>query len=146
MSHPGPEYPAPAQPGTPEGAWGASQGDPQAQPEKKSGARKWASLAGTVAVVGVGAAYSLTGGFGIGDPEVDDCVQMQGDTDFDVVDCDSADAEMKIVGIDDQELTRPDFEAADITDVCADFPATEYVLWIGDMVTEPGTIYCTEPV
>ena len=68
MTHAGPEYPAPApgQPGTPDGASAA----PQAEPEKKSGAKKWASLAGTVVVLGGGAAYTLTGGFGIGDPKV----------------------------------------------------------------------------
>ncbi len=144
MTHPGSDYAAPGQPGTPQGAWAARENAPQ--PEKKSGAKKWASLAGTVAVVGAGAAYQLTGGFGIGDPKVDDCVQMKGDTDFTVVDCGSAEAEMKIVGIDEKELTRPDFETADVNDICASFPKTEYVLWIGDMVTEPGTIYCTEPV
>ena len=142
MTNPASEYPAPGRPDAVDGA----EATPPAQPEKKSGAKKWASLAGTVVVVGAGAAYSLTGGFGANDPKIDDCVQMKGDTDFDVVDCDSGDAEMKIVGIDDQEMTRPDFEAAAIEDVCADFPATEYVLWIGDMMTEPGTIYCTEPV
>ena len=83
MTHPGTDYPAPGQPGTPDSAWAA----PQAEPEKKSGAKKWASLAGTVVVAGVGGAYALTGGFGIGDPKVDDCVQMKGNTDFEVVDC-----------------------------------------------------------
>ena len=143
MTHPGPEYPAPGQPGTPAGASPA----PQAEPEKKSGAKKWAGLAGTVAVVGVGAAYSLTGGFGIGDPKVDDCVQMRGETDFEVVDCGSAEAEYKIVGIHDEELTFPDFEAAAAVDeVCQEFQTWEVALWIGDMETEPGTIYCSEPV
>jgi hypothetical protein len=139
MTHPGPDYPTPAQHGV------SADALPEQPAEKKAGTKKWASLAGTVAVVGVGAAYSLTGGFGIGDPKVNDCIHMKGDTDFDVVECDSSDAEMKIVGIDDQELTRPDFESADINDICAKFPATEYVLWIGDVMTEPGTIYCTEP-
>lgn len=115
---------------------------PPAEPEKKSGAKKWLSLAGTVAVVGVGAVYSLTGGFGIGDPKVGDCVQPEGESDFDVVDCSDDAAEMKIVGIDGQEMARPDFQAASDTDVCVDFPTTEYVLWVGDVMTEPGTIYC----
>ena len=86
MTHPGPDYPAPAQPGTPEAAW-APQDAPQEPTEKKSGAKKWASIAGTVAVVGVGAAYTLTGHFGIGDPAVNDCVHMKSETDFEVVDC-----------------------------------------------------------
>ena len=142
MTHPGTDHPAPGQPGTPDGAWAA----PQAEPEKKSGAKKWASLAGTVAVAGVGGAYALTGGFGIGDPKVDDCIKTVSESDFEVVDCGSDEAEMKVVGIDEQEMTRPDFEAADIMDICVDFPKTEYVLWYGDIITEPGTIYCTEPV
>ena len=147
MTHAGPQYPAPGQPGTPEGAWAAPQDAPQAQPEKKTGAKKWASLAGTIAVAGVGGAYALTGGFGIGDPKVDDCVQMKGQTDFEVVDCGSAEAEYKIVGIHDEELTYPDFEAAAAVDeVCQKFQTWEVALWIGDLETEPGTIYCSEPV
>ena len=103
-------------------------------------------MAGTVAVVGVGAAYQLTGGFGIGDPKVNDCVQMKGDTDFDVVDCGSADAEYKIVGIDDEKMKYPDFQdAAAADEICTDFQTWEVALWIGDVLTEPGTIYCSEP-
>jgi hypothetical protein len=71
---------------------------------------------------------------------------MASETDFDVVDCGADEAEMKIVGIDEQEMTRSEFDEAPIEAVCADFASTEYALWIGDMVTEPGTIYCTEPV
>ena len=115
---------------------------PQAEPEKKSGAKKWASLAGTVVVVGGVAAYNLTGGFGIGDPEVGDCVQMTSDTEFEAVDCGAAEAEYKIVGIDGQEMTYPDFEAAPMEDICADFATTVVPLWIGGMEPEPGTIYC----
>ena len=72
MTHPGPEYPAagPARPAT-EAAWGAPQdAAPAPSRRRRADAKKWASLAGTVVVVGVGAAYTLTGGFGIGDPEV----------------------------------------------------------------------------
>jgi hypothetical protein len=144
MTHPGPQYPEPGQPGTPQGAWAAPQDAPQAAPEKKSGAKKWASLAGTVVVAGVGGAYALTGGFGIGDPKVNDCVQMKGETDFDVVDCDSDQAEYKIVGIHDEELTYPDM--LEDPSVCSAFQTWEVALWIGDMETEPGTIYCSEPV
>jgi hypothetical protein len=142
MTHPGSEYAVPDQPGTAAGATSA----PQAEPEKSSNTKKWASVAGTVLVVGGGAVYSLTNGFGIGDPKVDACVQMQGQTSFEVVDCGSAEAEYKIVGIHDEELTYPDFEAAAAVDeVCQDFQTWEVALWIGDMETEPGTIYCSEP-
>ena len=130
--------PPPSQPGAPEGGWAAAQ----AQPEKKSGAKKWAGLAGTVAVVGVGAAYTLTGGFGLGEPAKGDCVQTVGETDFEVVDCGADDAQYKVVGIDEQEMTYSEFEAAPAEGICADFAATEILLWSGDMITEPGTIFC----
>jgi len=143
MTHPGSDV----QPGQqPEGAWTPPQGAPQAQPEKKSGAKKWASIAGGAAVVLVGGAYSLTGGFGLGDPKVGDCVKMTSDTDFDVVDCGAAEAEYKVVGIDKDEMTYPDFQDAVAADsVCADFQTWEVALWIGDVETDPGTIYCSEP-
>ncbi|UOY01937.1 LppU/SCO3897 family protein [Blastococcus sp. PRF04-17] len=113
-----------------------------AEPEQKSGAKKWASIAGTVVVVGGVAAYNFTGGFGLGNPEVGDCVKMTSETEFETVDCGAGDAEYKVVGIDEQEMTYPEFEAAPIEDICVDFATTEVALWIGDIVTEPGTIYC----
>jgi hypothetical protein len=115
---------------------------PQAEPDKKSGAKKWASLAGTVVVVGGVAAYNFTGGFGMGAPEVGDCIQTVGETDFEVVDCGADEAQYKVVGIDEQELTRSEFDAAPAEDLCVDFASTEVILWSGDMVTEPGTIFC----
>ena len=128
--------PAP-QPGVPDAGWAA----PQAEPERKSGARKWASVAGTVLVVGAGAAYSF-GVFGVGEPEVGDCVKTVGETDFEVVDCGADDAQYKVVGIDEQEMTYSEFEAAPAEGICADFAATEILLWSGDMISEPGTIFC----
>jgi hypothetical protein len=53
---------------------------------------------------------------------------------------------MKIVGIDDQKMTYPDFQDASDTDVCVGFDTTEYVLWVGDVVTEPGTVYCAASI
>ena len=148
MTHPDP-HAAGAQPGTPEGAWAPQQGVPQAAPQEqpqKRGAKKWLPIAGAVAAAGVVGAASLTGWFGLGDPKVGDCVQMKGDTDFDVVDCGADEAEYKIVGIEDEELTWPDFEKASVEEVCTDFDTWEVALWIGDLETEPGTIYCSEPV
>jgi hypothetical protein len=140
MTHPGPDHTAPGQPGTPEGAW-APQNDPQAQPEKKSSTKKWASLAGTVVVVGVGGAYALTGGFGIGDPKVNDCVHMKSESDFEVVDCDSGDADLKIVGTEDEKKTEADFMADPAS--CSAFETAEAALWAsGSMITEKGTVYC----
>jgi hypothetical protein len=137
MTHPGPEYPAPGQPAAPDGAWAA----PQAEPEKKSGGKKWASIAGAVVVAGVGGAYALTGGFGIGDPKVDDCVHMKGENDFEVVDCDSDDADLKIVGIEDEKKTEADF--MDDPASCSEFESAEAALWSSaGMITEKGAVYC----
>ena len=143
MTHAGPEYPAPApgQPGTPDGAWAA----PQAEPEKKSNTKKWASLAGTVVVVGVGAAYTLTGGFGIGDPKVNDCVHMKSESDFEAVACDDSDADAKIIGIEDEKLTEDEFMAD--PDTCAAFETAEGALWYQNgMITEKGTVYCVASI
>jgi hypothetical protein len=118
---------------------------PPAQPEKKSNAKKWLSGAGTVAVVGGIAAVRFLG-FGGGETEVGDCIQESGDAKYEVVDCDSSDADYKVVGIDDAEMTYADFQADDLADVCLDFPNTEYVLWNGEILTETGTILCSEPV
>jgi hypothetical protein len=141
MTHPGPEYPTPGQPGTFDGATAA----PQAQPEKKSNTKKWASLAGTIAVVGVGAAYTLTGGFGVGDPKVNDCLHMESESEFEVVDCDSSDAEAKVVGIEDEKQTEDEFNN-DPT-FCEAFETAEGAVWYQNgMITEKGTVYCVASV
>ena len=140
--------PSGSQPGTP---GGAPQGTwtppppatPVAQPEKK-GLKKVLPLVGSIAAAGIVGVGALTGGFGLGDPEVGDCVQMQGDTSFDVVDCGSGDAESRIVGVEEQEMNYAEFMADD--SACSSFEKTEYVLWVGELETEPGTVYCTEPV
>jgi hypothetical protein len=133
MTQTGPDVQPPAQqPATP----------PAAAPAK-SNAKKWGSIAGAVVVAGGLAAWRLTGGFGAGDPSVGDCVQMQGETDFEVVDCTSADAEYKVVGIDEEEQTFADSQ--NDPETCAKFPEWEVALWIGDTITEPGTTYCAVP-
>jgi hypothetical protein len=136
MSHP--DYPAPAEAGPSEGASVAPE---QAQPEKKSGAKKWASLAGTIVVVGAGAAYQLTGHFGIGNPSVGDCLHLKSDTDFEQVSCDDGDADAKVIGIEDEKRTEDDFNNA--PEICTDFPDAEGGLWYQNgMITEKGTVYC----
>ena len=129
MTYPGTDVP-PAQPA------------PEA-PAEKSGAKKWLPIAGSVAVAGVLGAGSMTGWFGIGDPTVGDCVQMQGETSFEVVDCDAEDAEFKIVGIQDGEQSYQEFEKD--ANSCSAFPKWEVALWSGEM-TEEGTVYCAEGI
>jgi hypothetical protein len=151
MTYPGSENDAPGrQPATPAGAWTPPQGTAQEAPQQqseKTGAEKWLPVAGSVAAVGVLGAGYATGWFGLGDPSVGDCVQMQGETSFEVVDCGADEAEYKIVGIEKKEMTWPDFEEAAMADeVCQEFQTWEVALWIGDLETEPGAIYCSEPV
>jgi hypothetical protein len=144
MTHPGSDV----QPGQqPEGAWVPPQsGATAAEPEKKSGAKKWLSVAGTVVVLG-GVAAAKFIGFGGGDPEAGDCLHEASDSQYDVVDCGSDDADYKVLGVDGDEMTQPDLDKAIEADtVCADFPTWEYALWYGDMETEPGTVYCTKAV
>jgi hypothetical protein len=114
---------------------------PPVQPEK-SNTKKWLAIAGTVAVVGIGGAYTLTGGFGIGAPKVDDCIQTVGETDFEVVDCDSSDADYKIIGIMDEKQTEDEFMAD--TETCSEWAdATEYAYWESTgFISAKGSVYC----
>ena len=145
MTYPGTDYPAPGQPGTPDGAWAA----PQAEPEKKSSAKKWASLAGSVAVAGVGGAYLLTGGFGIGDPKVDDCRHMTtSESAFEVVDCDS-ERRGRSRSSASRTRSRPTTSSRptthDLLRVVRDRRGAP--LWFQDgMITEKGTVYCAAAV
>ncbi|HLM04677.1 MAG TPA: hypothetical protein VK402_05755 [Blastococcus sp.] len=145
--HPGSDTSA-GQPGTPQAPWTPPQSgqpyQPQgAQPQKKGGAKKWLGATGAVVVIGTGAAYQLTGGFGIGDVEVGDCVQMQGATTFEVVDCDAAEAEYKVVGVEEQKQTYDDFQVD--PESCMQFATAEVALWTGEE-GEEGTVTCAEPV
>jgi hypothetical protein len=102
MTQTGPDVQPPAQPGQPYQQWGLDQQQqlatpPVPAPAGKSKAKKIASIAGAVVIAGGLGAWRLTGGFA-DDPGVGDCVQMQGETSFDVVDCSSADAQYTIVG------------------------------------------------
>ena len=144
MSHPGPDVQPPA-PRQPEGAWLPPQDAAQPESPKKSNRTKVLSAVGTVAVVGIGAAYTLTGGFGIGAPKVDDCVHLVGENDYELVDCDSSDADYKVVGIEGEKLTEADFRNA--ADTCVDFADAEYAFWeSARMITEKGTVYCAGPL
>ena len=135
MSHP--DYPTPAEAPTQD----AGVAPEQAQPANKSGGKMWASLGGTIVVVGVGAAYTLTGGFGVGDPSVGDCLHLKSATDFEQISCDDSDANAKVIGIEDEKRTEDDFNNA--AEICTDFPEAEGGLWYQNgMITEKGTVYC----
>ena len=143
MTHPGSDFHVSGQqPGQAPATWAAPQ-QPATEPEKK-GAKKWLPVVGSVVVAGGLGAYALTGGFGLGDPEIGDCVRMQGDTSFEVVDCTAGEAEYKIVGVEKDELNYAAFMKD--PESCAEFKTAEMALWIGELETEPGTVYCAAAV
>lgn len=92
-------------------------------PAETSGAKKWLPVPGSGAVAVALAAGAMTGWFGIGAPQVGDCVQELADAQMEVVDCGSADADYKIVGIEGEKLTEDDFMADPET--CAEFDPVE---------------------
>jgi hypothetical protein len=149
-SYPGQQPPAgqpwgaPPPPGAPQpfGATGAQAfGQPDAPQKPK---RKWLPIVGGIValLVVLGALTSFLGG---GDPKVGDCIQQTGDSDFTTVDCDSSDAERKVVGVD-QDMTGDAFRDAPAEGLCTDFPETTFVLWSGSDESEDGHVYCTTDV
>ena len=141
MTYPGPD--TPSTPGEqPAGATAAALPAAEA-PAEKTGAKKWLPIAGSVAVAAVVAASWLSGWFGIGDPKVGDCVQFQGETDWEVADCGADEAEAKIVGVEDEKLTEDEFMADPAS--CSEFETAEGALWLsGSMITQKGSVYCVE--
>jgi hypothetical protein len=145
MTQTGPDVQPPAQPGQPYQQWGPGQqpATPPAVPAAKSGkGKKIASIAGAVVVAGGFAAFRLTGGFA-DDPSVGDCVQMQDEKSFDVVDCGSADAQYRIVGKDEKKQTYETFQSDDA--VCTAFAEAEAALWTEDAIGAEGTTWCAVP-
>jgi hypothetical protein len=134
----------PQQPGTPPpfGGSGAQAYGQPAAPQKPK--RRWLPIVGGVIalIVVLGA---LANFLGAGDPEVGDCIQQTGDSDFTTVDCDSSDAERKVVGVDD-DMTGDEFRDAPAEQLCVDFPETTFVLWSGSDESKDGHVYCTTDV
>lgn len=91
-----------------------------------------------------GLAAARIGLFGADDPEVGDCAQPQGAERFEVVDCDSAEAQFTIVGKDGAKRSYEEFQADD--SVCASFATAERALWTEDGVGGDGTTWCAVPV
>ncbi len=142
-------------PGTPDGSWTPGSGSSAATgwapqqdapaPAEKKGLKKLLPYVGAIAGAGILGVSALNGGFfGFNATEVGDCVKSTGETAFEVVDCGSDDAESRVVGIEDKEVNYDQFMADD--SLCASFEKTEYLIWEGELESEPGTVYCTEPV
>jgi hypothetical protein len=137
--YPPPSYPAPApaQDVAPPPYSPAGQPSPQ-QPSK---VRKLARFA--LPVVGALVAAGGWLGLGGGAPEVGDCIQTQGESDYDVVDCAGGDAQYKVVGVEAEKYSREEFDTNDT--LCARFTTTEVVLWAGGTGSD-GAVLCAEPV
>ena len=138
---PGQPYP---QPGGPGFGGGASPfgGPGQPAPAPKSGkGKKIGGIVGAVAIAGGIAAFRLVD---FGAPDVGDCIETTGASDFDTVDCGDSAAELRVVGIEEEELTEDEFFAD--PDTCADFASATDALWRQGSFGDEGTVYCFEPV
>jgi hypothetical protein len=137
MTEPG--HPAAPAATPPPYAPGIPTADPAAGPAP-SKAKKWLGVAGTVVFGGVAAASW----YGLGaTPEVGDCVTADGADSFEVVDCGSGEAQHRVVGIEEEEMSY-DAYMADET-LCAEHETTMMVLWVGEDGSD-GTVLCAEPV
>jgi hypothetical protein len=101
------------------------------------------AIGGSVVGAGVVALAGLTGFFGPAEPEIGNCVTETGQNTWDVVDCGSTQATYKVIGVDDERRTYPDFQTS--TDVCSSFATAGYTLWVGPD-GGLGTVYCAEPL
>ena len=111
MTHRRPRVPRtrpPGQPGSPRRRLGRAAG---AGREKKSNAKKWASLARRGRRPRRRCGLPLTGGFGIGDPKVGDCVQHEERQRLRGRRLRRRRGRAKIVGIEDEKQTEDEFMA-----------------------------------
>jgi hypothetical protein len=81
-------------------------------------------VGGLVVLAGLGTAGALFAD--AAQPAVGDCISPTGDS-FDVVDCDSSDAQFTITGKQAGQQTCETFQAD--PDTCAAFPGTEFAAW-----------------
>ncbi|SDC76189.1 hypothetical protein SAMN05660690_2445 [Geodermatophilus telluris] len=103
--------------------------------------RRAGGVAAAVAVAGGVVAVTL-GGFG--EPRVGDCIEQEAPGSVDTVDCDSSQAQYRVVGTGADEVTAEEFSATSTT-LCAGFETAVRALWRGGDRGE-GTVYCVEPV
>ncbi|PRY47825.1 hypothetical protein LY71_1114 [Geodermatophilus tzadiensis] len=133
MTHPG--QPGSSVPGP------SGPGRPGAAPRGAGRGRRIGGAVAAVAVAGGIAAVTL-GGFG--SPEVGDCVQQEGVDSVETVDCDSSEAQYRVVGTEADEVTEAEFSDTAYTP-CTEFETAVRALWrAGD--NGDGTVYCVEPV
>ncbi|SEP23871.1 LppU/SCO3897 family protein [Trujillonella endophytica] len=141
----GQPYPQQGQPYPPQGQPYPPQGGAPGQPwaPQKSGRPKWLIpvVAAVVAVLALGGLYWFltTPQF-----DVDDCLHQEGANEFEEVDCDDSDAQARIIGVHDEELTESEFYSDNST--CSEFPETVGQIWVPNTIGDDGTIYCTVPI
>ncbi len=142
QGQPFPPQGAPGQYGAPGPFGGPGQPGPGAPaPAPKSGkGKKIGSIAGAVVLAGGIAAFRF---IDFGAPEVGDCVQRAEGSDVETVSCDDSAAELRVVGVEEEELTESEYFAD--SDTCAGFASATDALWYGETGSE-GTVYCLEPV
>ncbi|WP_336031084.1 LppU/SCO3897 family protein [Geodermatophilus sp. FMUSA9-8] len=150
---PGQPYPPQGQPFPPQGQPFPPQGAPgqfgatpfgggPGQPAPKSGkARKVGGVVAAVAVAGGIAAFRF---FGVGDPEVGDCIAQEGASSFETVDCDDESAQARVVGVVEEKVTESEFYETSYQP-CGEWPSATQALWSGETGGE-GTVYCAEDV
>ncbi len=144
MSHPvPPAHSEPQQePAAPPYSPAGQPFDGTGAPKPPSKLKKIAGIAVPVVAAGVAGASWLGIGGG-GDPEVGDCGAASGESSFEVVDCASDEAQFRVVGIEEEKMTQPEYEAD--TTACAEYATANTVLWVGDGFGSDGTVLCAEP-
>ncbi len=78
-------------------------------------------------------------------PEVGDCIVASGATEFDAVDCGSAEAQYRVIGIPLERPTEVEFTAAPLETLCAAFPASTAAFW-RHTAHGMGKPFCVAPV
>ncbi|SFP53467.1 hypothetical protein SAMN05660464_3479 [Geodermatophilus dictyosporus] len=136
---PGPAFGAPGPGSDAPGPFGP--GRPGPAPRGAGKGRRIGGIVAAVAVAGGIAAFRLVD---FGAPEVGDCIQQQGTDSVETVDCDSSEAQFRVVGTEADEVTEDEFYDTSYTP-CTEFETAVQALWRGGESGD-GTVYCVELV
>ncbi len=144
MTHPGPPgppqgVPRPGPSAVPSPARGP--GAPAPAPARAGRGWRIGGIVGALAVTGGVAAVRF---LDVGAPGVGDCVRSTGGPDFETVACQDSAAELRVVGIEADEVTELEFYD-DAYLPCTEFDDAVQALWRGGNSGD-GTVYCFEPV
>lgn len=140
-------YGQPGQQGPGQQPWGGQQFSGEAPKKERPAWQKRLPLVAGAIVVALVVALFRNGVFGGGAPEVGDCVQASGSDGYEVVDCDSSDAQFRIFGTDD-DMTEVEFTTDPDTclEAAQEAGATDgRALWYGE-TGETGQVFCAETI